>query len=568
MRGPSQALLWSGVKLSWPPLLTQIVGVVLVIFLMDLALDPETDWRSNMEAAELVLIIGLVFLFTTTLNKMQTSSRTYSALGFPFRLEFSYPVSTGTLVFVPLFFFCCLTQLAVFVPAMIVNYLLIDVEVSYAPISFVLFQFTVVPLMLTWWTRNGLASLAGWLAAFWLYAYGYMLPDLTRIDSSWLVEVESAGSYIVPSLITAALMALTYFGVRQQRSGETLLGMNEETIESNPTTNLRKIMPMAARPCPTTSALAAELWKESQMNGLDRAVFGGLAGAGFILAILGIINFFVPGENSILFSNATLLIVAIYLSVCIALTVSVFGVRHANGISETSVFDKTTGISTARQTAIRISVCLGSAVVAGIVLVTIVGLLGPLLIAEVRDIREQYIDALITFAQLGFFGVLLRTLLVALAFLTGLLLFATFLTWFMLQSKRMTAGVVGLGIYTFLLINGIIIFTTDDEFYAVFEQFARGHLWLVVLLIPVAIAFMLRELLSDWVISRTQLYGMLAVSLVLQGLNLIWLFGSANYDALDLDIGASALSYLVLQGFIPLLAITLSLWTSNRIRHG
>jgi len=568
MRGPSQALLWSGVKLSWPPLLTQIVGVVLVIFLMDLALDPETDWRTNIEAAELVLIIGLVFLFTTTLNRMQNSGRKFAALGFPLTLEFAYPVSTGTLVFVPLFFFSCLTQVAVFVPAMIVNYLLIDAEVSYLPISFVLFQFTIVPLMLSWWTRNGLASLAGWLIAFYLFAYGYMLPDLSRTESSWLIEVESTGSYLVPSLITAAFMALTYFGVRQQRSGETLLGTSEEPFEHNPTANLRKLMPMPASPCPTSSALAAELWKESQMNGVYRALFAGLAGAGIILAILGIINFFVPGENSILFSNATLLIVAIYLSVCIALTVSVFGVRHANGVSETSVFDKTTAISTARQAAIRISVCLGSAAVAGIVLVAVVGLLGPLLIAELRDIRAQYVDALITFAQLGFFGALLRTLLIVLAFLTGLLLFATFLTWFMLHSKRMTAGVTGLGIYAFMLVIGITVFTAGEEFDAALEQVARGHLWLVVLLIPLAIAFMLRELLADWVISRTQLCWMLVVGLALQGLNLIWLFGSANYGALDLQIGASALSYLVVQGLIPLLAITLSLWTSNRIRHG
>lgn len=568
MRSPSQALLWSGLKLSWPPLLTQIIGVILVIFVMDLALDPETDWRTNIEAAELVLIVGLVFLFTTTLNRMQSTGRAHSALGFPFTLEFAYPVSTGKLIFVPLLFFCCLTQVAVFVPALLVNYLLIDVEVSYLPISFVLLQFTIVPLMLTWWTRSGLASLAGWLVAFYLYAYGYMLPDLTRVESSWLIEVESMGSYLVPSLITAALMALTYFGVRQQRSGESLFGDGADAPAGSETLILRRLVPLPASPCPVTSPLRAELWKEIQLNGGYRAIAGGLGGAGIILGVLGIISFFVPGESNILLSNVTLLIAAIYLSVCIALTVPVFGVRYRNGVSEVSVFDKTAAIGTARQTAIRISVCLSSVLITGVVLVAAVWLLGPLLITEMPAIRAQYIDALSSIAQLGFASASLRVILLLLAFLTGLLLFAIFLTWFMLQSKRMTAVVTGIGIYTFLLVNGIIAFTSDEEFYLILDQLGRGHLWLIILLIPAGILFTLRELMIDWVLSRSQLYIILAGGVAIQGLNLIWLFGSANYGALDLDIGTSALSYLIMQGFLPLLAVTLSLWTSARIRHG
>ncbi len=38
MRNPSQALLWSTFKISWPVLLMQVAGVITVFFLIELAL--------------------------------------------------------------------------------------------------------------------------------------------------------------------------------------------------------------------------------------------------------------------------------------------------------------------------------------------------------------------------------------------------------------------------------------------------------------------------------------------------------------------------------------------------
>ena len=166
MRSPSQALAWSAFSLSWPALLTQIAGVVSIIFLIKLAMNPGGDTLGLFRAADFVLLVGLVFIYSVTLHKSHNVARTQSSLGFPYRTEFSLPVSTHTLLLAPLLFFCVLTQLAIFVPGIIVNLLYFNTDISIIPISFMVFQFTILTLMSTWWTENGVACIVGWLLVF------------------------------------------------------------------------------------------------------------------------------------------------------------------------------------------------------------------------------------------------------------------------------------------------------------------------------------------------------------------------------------------------------------------
>ena len=108
MRNPSQALLWSTFKISWPVLLMQVAGVITVFFLIELALGSNEDSLSLIEVADGIILIGLIFLYSVTLHKSHSIARTSSALGFPYRTEFSFPVSTFTLLFIPLLYFCVL----------------------------------------------------------------------------------------------------------------------------------------------------------------------------------------------------------------------------------------------------------------------------------------------------------------------------------------------------------------------------------------------------------------------------------------------------------------------------
>ena len=69
MRSPSQALAWSAFSLSWPALLTQIAGVVSIIFLIKLAMNPGGDTLGLFRAADFVLLVGLVFIYSASLHK-------------------------------------------------------------------------------------------------------------------------------------------------------------------------------------------------------------------------------------------------------------------------------------------------------------------------------------------------------------------------------------------------------------------------------------------------------------------------------------------------------------------
>jgi len=568
MTSPSQALLWNAFKLSWPALVTQITGAVTVIFIIDLAIKSGSSSSTVFEAADLVILISFNILYVATLNGMHKSGRVRSSLGFPYRVEFAYPVSTGILAFTPLLYFCILAQVAVFVPGIIVNFLILDTQVSYLPISFVVFQFTIVTLMLSWWTNNGLACLAGWAITIYLFVYSYLIPDFTRLEDSWFFEVSSPTEYISPILFTVALLVLYYFGVRQQRSGETLLSFGKVSQDGQNTIDLREAIPIPSTPCPTDAPLKAEIWKERSLNGVYRAVIVSLGGAGVILGIFSIISFFVPGEGNIVIGSIAIGVVAIYLSVCVALTTYMFGVRYKNGVASVSIHDKTIPMSTAKLTLIRVTVSLLSTLVAGLVISVVLWVLGPILITDFVDIRGQFLESLDFLAELSFLAGALRITLLLLAFLTGIFLFAIFLTWFMLQSKKMSITVTALAIYTFLLVNGLIAFTNEGEFNRVLDSVARAHLWIVISLIPLGIVAMLRKLLRGCVIDRTQLLWMCGIGATIQLLNLVWLFGANNYDAMNIDITLTLLSYFIAQGFLPLFAAALALWTSDKIRHG
>jgi len=569
MKSPSQALAWSTIYLSWPVLLTQIVGAVSIIFLISLSLDPEIDSTESIHIVDFVLIASLVFLYSVVLSKKQRAGNATAGLGFPYTTEFSLPVSTLTLLVVPLLCFCALTQVAIFVPGLIVNLLVLDAEVSVFPISFLVFQYTIIPLMLTWWTQNGLASIAGWLIALILYMNGLLIPEFTRMENSWVLVTESSSSYIVSLFFTAVLILIAYFGVKQQRSGELLLNFGNGRAMLGDTQHLRSWMPLPTPACPTSSAIRAEIWKERQLHGEYNALFGGLAGVAATFTILSIIQFFVPGANIPKFSNVVVLAMGMYVAVCTSLIVTLFGVRYKNGVANVSVHDKTTPLNTAQLTLIRTSVTLGSTLIAGLVMAVSIWFFGPYFINDFAEMRALILEFLQTLSELGIASVTLRVVLILFAFLTGLLLYATFLTWFMLQSKKMSIGLLLISAYIFLVATGLsALFGNLKDSYVLQASVFQSHLWIVIFFIPTSIIIMSRSLLKNGVISAKGTMLLAVMALLVQVLNLTWLFGANNYDVLQLDISAAHLSYLSMQGFLPLLAAIFALWTSDRIRHG
>lgn len=569
MSSPSQALAWSAFRLSWPALLMQIAGVLSVFFLIDLALDPGEDSMRLFDVADGVIIIGIIFLYSMTLHRSHSIGRTSAALGFPYRAEFSLPVSTFTLLLTPLLYFCALIAFAVFVPGMIVNLFYFNVEVSVLPIGFIVFQFTILTLMLTWWTNNGIASAVGWFVALVLYLNGLLLPDFVRIEDSWIVSAENPVDYIVALFFTVVMFVLTYFGVSQQRSGETLISFGNHLFDSSEQGAVRDILPLPIADCPTSSPMAAEFWKERQMHGTTSALFFGLAGAATTIAILATIAFF--ASNGPDPKNAGLLALPLYGLMCVGLTISMYGVRYKNGMPVVSLHDRTTPLSTARLTFIRTSVSLSSALLAGVIMYGTLGILGPLLFSNFENLQSEFLQIFTVFSGMGFADSALRIFLFLVAFLTALLLLATFFTWTMLHNKPFAIGIAFVPTYIFIWSISLMGFYGSENagaYNQAIDTVFANHLWLLVVLIPVSLVVMLRDLLRDMVLTQAQMLPILAIGTVIAGLNMIWLFAGDYYDVLGLELTAAQLSYLVIQGILPLLAAVLALWTNNKIRHG
>jgi hypothetical protein len=139
----------------------------------------------------------------------------------------------------------------------------------------------------------------------------------------------------------------------------------------------------------------------------------------------------------------------------------------------------------------------------------------------------------------------------------------------MLHDRKVAIGIALGCAYVFLVVNGLTaLFGQGEDSDRILDAVARSHLWILILSIPLATVFMLRRLILDCVINKSLLKWMLVIGFALQGLNLLWLFGASNYDALNLDITTTTLSYLMVQGFLPLLAVVFALWTTHKIRHG
>ncbi|MFT4816366.1 MAG: hypothetical protein ACJA1Q_001233 [Pseudohongiellaceae bacterium] len=571
MRSPSQALAWSAFSLSWPTLLTQIAGVLSVIFLINLAVDPGEDYLELIKAADFVIIVGLVFLFSVAMHTTHQIARLSSSLGFPYRAEFSLPISTQTLLLTPLLYYCALTQVAIFVPGIFVNFFLLNVEISVLPISFIVFQFTIVTLMLTWWTQNGIASIAGWLVALTLYLNGFVMPEFIREEYTWVFRAENPMDYVVSVFFTSALLVLTYFGVRKQRSGESLIESGKSMFSTTQQGAIREIFPLPISKCPTHSSLAAEFWKERQLHGGASALFAGLTGAAATIALLAIIKFTLPSGPNLELKNGWVIAVILYGTMCIGLTIYMYGVRYKNGASSVSLHDRTTPLSTAWLTLIRTGVSLGSTLFAAVVMFMTLRILGPFLINDFQNMQNDFLETVNIFPGLSLPATLLKVCMLLVAFLTALLLLATFFTWTILKNRPTAIFSVIVPAYIFLWSILLMAIYGDGDAAAHSHAISRvlaNHLWILVLLIPVSLVIMMKHLLRDCVLTQTQMVYLSGIGAVFVGLNFVWLFAANNYDLLARDIWIVQLSYLVMQGLLPLLAAVLALWTSNRIRHG
>ncbi|PCJ17126.1 MAG: hypothetical protein COA96_18015 [SAR86 cluster bacterium] len=565
MNNPAQAILWRSLRLTWPALLAQHAGVIVVVYLISLAFSSGIDTYNPQGAASFVLIISITFVYAVALNSTHGFSGGKLNSGFPFRREFSLPVATHTMLFVPIAYLCVMFQVAVFVPGLIVNYLFIGAEVSILPISFLVLQASLLLLTLSWWTNNTIANIAGWFVAFFLIWKGLLIPNLDQVENSWVVIYDSPTVFLLPSAITLAFLLITYFGVKQQRYGGALLGPEKNNQSLVGTFQWRAVLPFMQQPCPTDSPLRAELWKERQLRGPFKGAVSGAIGGFASLLFLRIIEFLTPNDNTFALERFTGISITMYILVCFGFTAYMFGIGYKNENARVSVHDKTTPLSTVSQVSIKISVVVMSTIAVGLAMGLIIWVLGPLFSGNFYLVQDIFSDALSEFFALSVFGIVLRLMLLFIAFYTLLVLVAAFLTWFALHPIAISIGLALTMAYGFLFVIGVrLIFDYDSN--SPMGAYVSRHIWLLVAAIPLSLIYMFRELLRDWVINIKQFKLLVAGGIIFECLNLYWLFGENNYHELGLEI--ESISYLVAQGFLPLATVVFTLWTVNKIRHG
>jgi len=404
-----------------------------------------------------------------------------------------------------------------------------------------------------------------------LYMNGLLMPEFSRSEGSWVWIAANPSDYFVAMIFTAALLVITYFGVKQQRSGETLIEVGKSVFNTTEQGVIRERLPLPITDCPTHSSIAAEFWKECQLHGGYSALFAGLTAAAATIAILAIINFTLPKGANPELENAWGLAVILYGAMCIGLTIYMYGVRYKNGAPNVSLHDKTIPLSTAWLTLIRTGVSLSSTVLAGVVMLITIWILGPFLISDFQNMQNHFLESVSIFTGLNIFGTPLRICMLLVGILTTLLLLATFFTWTMLYSRP--AAIVSAIVPTYIFLWSIVLMVIYGDGDAAAHDHAisrifANHLWILVLLIPVSLVIMMRQLMRDCVLTQTQMIYLSGIGAVFAELNFAWLFSANNFDLLAHDIWIVQLSYLVMQGLLPLLAAVLALWTSNRIRHG
>ncbi|HJO10724.1 MAG TPA: hypothetical protein QGI39_01620, partial [Gammaproteobacteria bacterium] len=70
----------------------------------------------------------------------------------------------------------------------------------------------------------------------------------------------------------------------------------------------------------------------------------------------------------------------LYFGLFMAMQITTFGVSYGNGATRANVFDRTLAMSTAKLVTIKLSVAIISLLVAGLTMVAVIWIIGPLLI--------------------------------------------------------------------------------------------------------------------------------------------------------------------------------------------
>ncbi len=555
MRTPAAAMLWEWWRLTRRQVL--FFGVVALLGGWALlargaeTADPRVPYLVFMLLLALAPLAGLAVWVKQPLA------------GYPLPLAFERPVRTWLLVALPMAYLAAVSAVMYALPALVFRGMF-GAPFPMLPVIVLMAAGMAVFAACNWFTRDKAKRLVAAMALFfglgpslrWLGVWngpsGAQVPPPLRTD---IVELGQADYALVVIAVAIAYVA-TVRGVERQRRGDGERQQGRPTLVATAGVAPKGVVEyfrdavhaLVRFRCPTSSALAAELWIETKARGLPVIAIGLLfAMCSPVVLALG---------NAYRWNGAlAFAAIAAFLVFAAGISVS-FWNRESTLRAPMSGFEATRPMATARLAAVQVSVAIAAILGAWALLAIGLWLAAPLATATPGVAPLQQALA-VTLAASSAAQVASFIFVALVGFATLVALLAAIRAFSVLYGLRLWLGALALAAYGIFFLVAVAADWWGG-------RVVGAHLWALAATIVLGTAFALRRALVESVLGRKQLLaiaaGWVAFAAVL-GWRLhdaVWAFGASAPALVALSLAAALL---------PMTAAILATWSLALIRH-
>lgn len=361
LRSPVVAILWelwrvTRTEIAWK--LALPIGGALAALGLGAAFGPRDDPQAYQNVNDLFAAFALTLLVLPHAAGWRSIARLNGGQpGFPLHLAYTRPVRTAVIVGLPMAYLTVVSSAIYLVSAMILR-----VASGHAfpllPVAGWLAALTVVMLAASWATRNGIVRVYVTMAAI-VYAWAQSVERLTAVEIpqtfDWPPRLWPAlfdwprTDYAWIALIGMASFGIAVAMVAVQRHGDDLPKIVRPNLTWAPDRRFRI-------PCPTSSAMRAQLWFDLKSNGVPLVTIGVALAILIVLvsAVSGPIDAAInadpdvscPIEECFYVRGFPPIIAPFSLVMMLFLGGSAFGIRRRQGRTYVSAFEATQAYGT------------------------------------------------------------------------------------------------------------------------------------------------------------------------------------------------------------------------------
>lgn len=588
LRSPVAAILWetwrvTRVEAAWK-LACGIVGALAV-----LALSATFAPADNPQRYEGIMDMGAAIAMTVLVLPHLVSWLSLARLnggrpGFPLYLHYARPVRTAVIVGLPMTYLTAMSSAIYLVSA-----LLLRVTSGYAfpllPVAAWMAALTLVLVAGTWSTRDKTISVAVSMVA---------IPYAWRTSVERLTAVELPGGYdwpprLWPTLFDwprtdyawIALIALTSFavavaGVTRQRRGDAWV----EVPSAQRDGFWDRLVNLFRFPCPTSSAMRAQVWLDLKSNGLPVLTIG-VTLAIVILLVSAVAN---PIDAAI---NADpdvscpigecfyvrpwpLFFTPLSLLIMLCLGGNAFGIRRRQGRAYMSAFELTHAHGTAQLAALKVlvkSFCVLAALIAiGVSAWISMPLLGDAVFIQVWSVplSSQLSGVNGAIAALTGYEQISLVVVAAVGVVIWVAAFAVFEALRTRYPRRVNITVSS------LLLLGVVLVVLTMAGQRWFGMETLGDVvfgttrWIVAAAIALATVYLFSSLIAERVLTPQQAGGAVLVS---ASFGAAWVTVLRTAGVQLTSMPATEVFWVLSPVLLTLMVSALAPWSYGRVRH-